>query len=457
MNNITVISSDELRIRLWEDSFMHETSQPHLRARTWRCLMHVMVHSAASGIFPGKIGDLLDADAYDDRRPRHTYWEAPFEIPYILWKYCHKQCSHTSAPKESATEGGSGLLRIIANQLSSISDSSGQIYALLKEAPRQIYSKEHQSSDVYSMKRYFPFGNTVEVGNIVELQDEWLYEEPTFFVKPKEAEVDTTTEKGSIDNFFSRHKSYQKNFREETAAALNFWTTEFHLFFYDLDPHSGGEDRAQSRMRQAKALTMPADGSRGSKESQLTRVVMSFQFEGDFWDRYWTCRLLEADKPTARSLTKFLGNNEGFWSSCYSKRASGACMKAQYAILTKAWLCRRRKEESTQNEGIPEEETEEPDYDTLDITTDSYFVTRKLIKQVQQILQLVEGDLEENVAQIVQWGNREKDRDVEKPRWTYHDGPTTMDLPRRESISRHYQEIAYLEMNMPFKNFGEPT
>ncbi|KAK1701062.1 hypothetical protein BDP55DRAFT_640339 [Colletotrichum godetiae] len=27
---------------------------------------------------------------------------------------------------------------------------------------------------------------------------------------------------------------------------------------------------------------------------------MSFQFEGDFWDRYWTCRVLEADKPTAR-------------------------------------------------------------------------------------------------------------------------------------------------------------
>ncbi|KAK1656303.1 hypothetical protein BDP81DRAFT_19444 [Colletotrichum phormii] len=232
-------------------------------------------------------------------------------------------------------------------------------------------------------------------------------------------------------------------------------------------------------MRQVKALTMPADGSRGSQESELTRVVMSFQFEGDFSDRYWTCRLLEADKPTARRYREAASqlwnksdeDSKRIYSEAYEilnrtiieenpkeggieyimwirylEDLKNAIKFSQISwqqrrvlelllfekiirrmhegannILNEVWLCMRRKEESTQNKGIPEEETEEPDCDALDITTDSYFVTRKLIKQVQQILQAVEGDLKENIAQIVQWGNREKDRDAEKPRWTFHD------------------------------------
>ncbi|KAF9874713.1 hypothetical protein CkaCkLH20_07850 [Colletotrichum karsti] len=48
-------------------------------------------------------------------------------------------------------------------------------------------------------------------------------------------------------------------------------------------------------------------------------------------------------------------------------------------------------------------------------------MSRIQIEQIQDALQTVEADLNENIAEIDLWQNREADRQTEQPRWTLHD------------------------------------
>ncbi|KAE9566349.1 hypothetical protein CGMCC3_g17467 [Colletotrichum fructicola] len=67
------------------------------------------------------------------------------------------------------------------------------------------------------------------------------------------------------------------------------------------------------------------------------------------------------------------------------------------------------------------EEPDELDYNAFEITTDNYLARKKLIEQDQRVLQIVDKDLDENIADIAIWRNREKDRQTERPRWTLND------------------------------------
>lgn len=79
--------------------------------------------------------------------------------------------------------------------------------------------------------------------------------------------------------FFDSHATFEKKFLDDTTAVTNTWTTEFHLSFYQLH----------------KAEPLNISKRNGSEPSliPLRRGTMGFRFNGDFFDRYWTCHVVE--------------------------------------------------------------------------------------------------------------------------------------------------------------------
>ncbi|KAI3537465.1 hypothetical protein CABS01_09131 [Colletotrichum abscissum] len=65
------------------------------------------------------------------------------------------------------------------------------------------------------------------------------------------------------------------------------------------------------------------------------------------------------------------------------------------------------------------EHNKQGDFDKFDFN--DFRVARRCFQQVQDVLQMVEGDLAGNLAQMELWRTREKDRQAEKPRWTLND------------------------------------
>jgi hypothetical protein len=83
----------------------------------------------------------------------------------------------------------------------------------------------------------------------------------------------------------------------QTLKAINAWVTELHLGFYriiprqsthaeDSDSDDDDEDEAPSRRTifRSKPIACPGD-----KTKLIEKGAIGFRFDGDLYDRYWTC------------------------------------------------------------------------------------------------------------------------------------------------------------------------
>ncbi|KAH9238433.1 hypothetical protein K456DRAFT_1720121 [Colletotrichum gloeosporioides 23] len=142
----------------------------------------LMEASSINGLFPGWLRKGNIPVSYEGEKLRDSYWEAVFEIPYILWEYCGKgsRKAHSDHDKDNivATERET---QAILQEVKSILDASVEICNLLKDGQSPT-SKTPKARRELAMKAVQPFNNIVNEENIVELQDEWLYNEPSFFV-----------------------------------------------------------------------------------------------------------------------------------------------------------------------------------------------------------------------------------------------------------------------------------
>ncbi|KAM0243982.1 hypothetical protein ACHAP5_006747 [Fusarium lateritium] len=276
----------------------------------------------------------------------------------------------------------------------------------------------------------------------------------TFFTKsPQAATSPLLTTKG-LNAFIERHQSYGKFFFEDTVAVLNTWLTELHLSYYTLAPSetSSGEHMQDQRNRQP--LEFPAHSTSGPGRS-LSRIAMSFHFEGDFFDRYWTCRYLQADPHADMTQVEYGSANpdikswlqELFWGGKASSEADR--VKAPWRqrrvlelrlfdrvitqihagaeeILAEAKSLFPEGHVDGSN-GLVEEETEKVHYR-------AFVNTSKRFKNVQRVLQVVEGDIAENLAKIELWQNREMERQMERPRWTFNDESRYRSVISKQSV-----------------------
>ncbi|KAL3305289.1 mg2+ transporter zinc transport protein [Colletotrichum asianum] len=511
--------------------------------------------SSANGLFPGKLDQLQEPTLYDSERMRDTYWGNTFEIPYVLWKYCF-DLEHRA---EVDGDHGSGSPQNLSLKDDDLSPSHivSQVRTLLNQG-MELKRAEHPNSP--SMRRSLPFNNIVDAKNIVELQDEWLYSMPEFFVPSTEGEAEVNTadeangdapeslysagtdsqrsihsgrasssgvekpwcvfdfrkskslkerkfqekisspdieteadvkrwvakgrtpddakkrwwmfhslhpsenivclstvsrgekrEKKALYSFFSRHESFNNYFREDIVAELNTWETELHLSFHTcfLD---GAEDSWETKSHgRGKEIVFPPLID-GEKPFCVTNVAMSFRFEGDVFDRYWTCRQLSAD-PEGRYASA-LDDDQDSSEEEISDNVSG-CYEAKDDVwapgldVTKQRKCLelglfnctlqlmnasadeimtkmtellesgkdnlRKSFEATQGVGksLGTDAREMLDYK-------GFLVASKRFQEFQSCMRRVEGQVTENLATIDAWINRERQREAERPRWSFN-------------------------------------
>lgn len=255
------------------------------------------------------------------------------------------------------------------------------------------------------------------------------------------------TETRAIDNFYQRHKSYDKHFSEHTAAKTNRWTTELHFSFNALvrQPLEIKSQRSSTREEticQEKGLEAFVSLIEDVGYSGSRKVAMSMRFDGDFFDRYWTCHMLDC---TSVRVTDETDVKLAIQRMLFNEGEEGEEGKVRFGSEKKSWRKRRvlelllfqamvdrmynRTDEILEDsESIAKEEdtfwidfnfeSNASDYDAFRRNIN---LCQERLRQHQQRLQTVEQDIAENFVHINHWLKREQLRQTERPRWTFND------------------------------------
>ncbi len=134
-------------------------------------------------------------------------------------------------------------------------------------------------------------------------------------------------ERPAMFEFFERHARGEKAFSDHTSIRLNTWETEFHISFYQLvDQSTDVADRDEDEddeKKVEKKLEEVLSARPGKPAKVIVKASIGFRFFGDFFDRNWTCHVIEhIPAGPFRKLEDFNyghirpGGSERHWSSC---------------------------------------------------------------------------------------------------------------------------------------------
>ncbi|KAF3768201.1 hypothetical protein M406DRAFT_349693 [Cryphonectria parasitica EP155] len=199
-------------------------------------------------------------------------------------------------------------------------------------------------------------------------------------------------ESHAISLFFDRHARYEGNVWDDTSILLNEWQTELHFSFYVLVEK---QDTCGDTELLVKA-DRPFPGRAGKL---LQRASISFRFDGDFFDRYWTCHFIEhvpGEEDSDQDLPFPPGSEKELDSSDRSSNNNEQ----------KKWWQRRVLEPYLLNRAL----------DKI-----AHASCLFLDEQFEHALQSMEDDLTSTLSTVQKWNSREKDRGEENPRWTRND------------------------------------
>ncbi|KAF5719491.1 Mg2+ transporter like zinc transport [Fusarium mundagurra] len=267
------------------------------------------------------------------------------------------------------------------------------------------------------------------------------------------------------DQFMKRHLS-SKSFLEDTVPVLNSWITELQLSCFTL------MDRVSGVERNFEIYQFPAFAN-GDIGKSLCMSMMSFRFEGDFFDRYWTCHFLET---TPRK--DIIDSDVRYRVNCILQRHPNAAHPNEGPRLSEAdrqkepWRQRRCLElllfdsiisqMHKQAQEILEEAKRviknKGSHDNSPCIHDDpnkmryrdFRGANTRYQKVQEILQALEGDLVWNLSKVDLWLNREKERQTERPRWTLNDESRYRGVIAKLSSSntRRIQDLRYIRTDI---------
>lgn len=282
-----------------------------------------------------------------------------------------------------------------------------------------------------------------------------------------QATRDSEAERTAISLFFTRHFHCEYLVYDDTSLALNAWNTELHLNFQCLvdqgqtfmlyqdtqcDLEHGDEVYC---VLNAAYVMFPQP--KNKKDKILRRASMSYRFNGDLFDRYWTCHFIESsplqvaddpDDPPSLSSPSALPPHHNTTYTCSSQDSSpcgncGSCSflsigdrAALFNVLNKdkqgfkTWWQRRILEilllqrmldeivkntwsilREIENNLLDEEEEESLLHQELQETS-------KLWLDLVPILGTIEDDLTSILDTLHKWDERAISHGLEKPRWT---------------------------------------
>ncbi|KAL7957765.1 hypothetical protein V8C34DRAFT_284736 [Trichoderma compactum] len=247
-----------------------------------------------------------------------------------------------------------------------------------------------------------------------------------------------SSEEEEISSFFDKHSSYSKYFFEDTTAIFNKWVTELHLSFYQVVT----DDVASQAIPWTETFKFP-DSTGSESDKRVGRAVMSFRFDGDVFDHYWTCHFFDHNP-------QWLSNTQAGRPLISSRPVSGT-------LETDPWQQRRvlelvlfdtiLQEMIKGTKGILEEimtsvlksshshnrAKNQPtvDFSEIDASTllnalevlskvdsNTFASKNELWNKFQRILQVIEDDLKESLTMIALWTDREGKRNIIQAGWT---------------------------------------
>lgn len=237
----------------------------------------------------------------------------------------------------------------------------------------------------------------------------------------------------SISQFFDSHSKYEKRFGEYTELLLNTWETELHLSFYVLvdvaSPHHAG------------LPPLNRDLFPGGSQQEICRASMSFCFDGDLFDRYWTCHYVEYVPSKPRQVKwrfpfdSCTNYHKRFWQRKVLELFLLDDILREVADGAVKILTQVRKELGVGESTLL--------LSNFDIET---YSSRENWHRFEMVLGAVEEDLNSTLDTLGKWTSREQDRGSQQPRWTRDD-----ERKYRNEINKHrgwtQQSIKCLEVH----------
>lgn len=239
-------------------------------------------------------------------------------------------------------------------------------------------------------------------------------------------------EKAAVSRFFDRHSRYEKHVWDAATRLLNTWHTELHLSFYVLVE--------ASMYRHTGLPPLTRHLFPGDSKKEIRRASMGFRFDGDFFDRYWTCHYIEHVPSKGRQFrwgfpftfsskdaTKQWGQRkilELYLLDCILREIE----KGAVAVLTAA-----RDELGVRNKALS--------FSILE--SEAYACSEDNWHRFEEILHAVEDDLTSSLDTLQKWSCRERDRGQEQPRWTRNDERKYRDAIAQYggSTERHMRDL----------------
>lgn len=285
-------------------------------------------------------------------------------------------------------------------------------------------------------------------------------------------------EKQAMALFFNRHLQSENVTQDDTSLALNSWNSELHLSFHYLEQDQHVYPNEDDQCQDSHGFEINGFLSEGGvvvpqsqcKVPLVRRAQMSYRFNGDLFDRYWTCHFIESNIPQkvdqsadAKSLhsplSPFLSSSSplpsqpGTTYTCSSQTQGSSGYEKCHGCL---FLSKDdRKHLFTQfNKGKQGFKTwwqrKVLEILLLERMLDKVFHnTKSVLEEIERsppskeresnlagwelgtfstsYLHLVStlGSIEDNLTSILQtlhrWDDRAKSHGVEKPRWTLND------------------------------------
>ncbi|UKZ53649.1 hypothetical protein TrVGV298_007446 [Trichoderma virens] len=468
--------------------------------------------SSPNGLFPGQFDENREPILFSEDAMRDCYWDATFEIPYILWSYTGEnlarnersttQYSSSSSftAEMSYTSGYMHRIEPVIHNKDLKSDSMVSYEWLYKKpkffgfridlSPNAInyFCENHQSNNSgkstsetidravedhqnpnRGSRNLQDLGYIIDVSGVENIkslsQRNFAYnilspESIRLFIGGSRdsanakkrlfhfyrADLDialncylASSEQEEISSFFDKHSSYSKYFFEDTTTIFNKWVTELHLSFYQVV-----SDHASFRTIPLKETFEFPSSTKNKNTKRAGRAVMSFRFDGDLFDHYWTCHFFEHNP-------QWMTNSQAGGQRIDKLSISGT-------LETDPWQQRRILElllfdmilqemvrgtkgilkeimtsvlKSPQLENDGDTDVPTTDFSDIDasvllealevlskVDSNTFASKNELWNKFQRILQVIEVDLTENLTMIDLWVNRENKIEINKLGWT---------------------------------------
>lgn len=216
-------------------------------------------------------------------------------------------------------------------------------------------------------------------------------------------------ERPAMSLFFDRHAEYDNHMWDDTTMVLNVWQTELHMCFWVI------YDKNQP-LRAGLPHPIKAPWPKGS-DKELRRASIGFRFNGDFFDRYWTCHSIQyvPGLEVGDYGVPDKWHEKFHEKNCWQRKVLELQL-LQYMlnlILTSSnRILKDIESELGLKKGV---------LIFFVLTTEAYSSSAYHWQIYEELLQKAEEDITSSLNTLSKWATREEDRGQEKPRWTRND------------------------------------